>query len=58
MQPTISFLDHQGKVIGGSVKGYITPENLMRILKYIATDAYKDTSFKDFLTKEDKIKSR
>jgi thioredoxin-related protein len=56
--PTIAFLDSQGEIVGGSVKGYLEPEKLMPVLKFIATDAYKDTSFKDFFMKEGKVKSR
>ncbi len=56
--PTIAFLDSQGQPVGGSVKGYLEPEKLIHVLKFIATDAYKDMNFKDFFTKEEKIKSR
>lgn len=46
--PTIAFLDSKGKQVSGLVKGYLTPEKLLVILKYISSDSYKKTSLAIF----------
>lgn len=50
--PTILFLDSTGKIISGSIKGAITPEKLLVILKYIYTDAYKKQPLTSFEAQE------
>lgn len=46
--PTVAFLDSKGKVIGGSIKGYVESGKFINILKYIATESYKKTNFQNF----------
>lgn len=46
--PTVAFLNPQGKLISGLSKGYVDENKFMVILKYIATDAYKNTSLSNF----------
>ena len=43
--PSLVFLDPKGKQISGLVKGYLAPEKLVVILKYISSDAYKKQLF-------------
>ncbi len=52
--PTIAFLNPQGKVIGGSIKGFIAADKFLPVLKYIASDSYKNIKFKDFLKMQEK----
>lgn len=46
--PTIAFLDPKGKQVSGLVKGYLTPEKLAVILKYISSESYKKTTLSSF----------
>lgn len=46
--PTSWFVSDDGDQIG-SYPGYIPPDNLLSILKYIQTDSYKQMAFKDFI---------
>ena len=45
--PTYIYLDSKGKTITGS-KGYSQAEDLLPLLKYIGSDAYKTKSWKEF----------
>lgn len=54
--PTITFLSPQGKVVSGAIQGFVDADKLAVILKYISTEAYKNTTLKEFERKE-KIKS-
>lgn len=46
--PTNWFIDEKGEGIS-ALPGYIPPEKLSFILKYIHTDSYKSMSFKSYL---------
>ena len=45
--PTYIYMDSKGKPITGS-KGYSQPEDLLPLLKYIGSDAYKTKTWKEF----------
>jgi thioredoxin-related protein len=50
--PTITFLDSGGKKVSGAIKGYVPPEMFLTLLKFISSESYKNTTFKDFMQKE------
>ncbi len=45
--PTYIYLDSKGNTITGSA-GYSQPEDLLPLLKYIGSDAYKSKTWKEF----------
>lgn len=46
--PNVWFLGENGDRIG-NLPGYVAPDEMMDILRYIGSDSYLDMSFKDFL---------
>jgi len=56
--PTLIFLDPKGNKISGSVRGFIPPEKLSLILKYISSEVYKNTKFTEFLKKEENLSNK
>lgn len=49
--PTSWFLTDKGEQIA-SQPGFIAADNLLNMMRYISTDSYKSTSYKDFLKKK------
>ncbi len=49
--PTNFFIAGDGSTIGNR-PGYIPPDMMLNMLKYIKTDSYKSISFSDFLAKK------
>lgn len=49
--PMSFFLTEEGDNIGGQ-PGYIAPDQLLPLLKYISTDSYKTMNFKEFIAKQ------
>lgn len=49
--PSYVFMNENNQVLT-VVPGYIEPQNLLQILSYFATDAYKTIEWKDYSTKE------
>ncbi len=49
--PSTWFISENGDRIGNR-PGYITSEEMLKILKYISTDSYRSISFKTFVEKE------
>ncbi len=46
--PTIAFLNPQGKLVSGSVKGFVDSNKLLVILNYISSEAYKTKKLNNF----------
>lgn len=51
------FLDSQAEPIG-SQPGYIPPEDMIYILKYVKSESYKDMKFSEFMEAQDRSDSR
>ena len=48
--PTLWFLDAQGKSLT-SIKGYVGPDKLLRVLEYVSTKAYEEVDYKTWVHK-------
>lgn len=53
--PVTAFVDTTGKIVG-SVPGYIAPNNLLPMLKYVEGSWYNELSFQEFMASEEALK--
>lgn len=48
--PTLWFLDSKGRGLT-SIKGYVGPDKLLRVLEYVGTKAYEDVDYQTWMRK-------
>ena len=48
--PTLWFVDSKGKALT-SIKGFVGPEKLLRVLEYVATKAYEEVDYQTWVRK-------